>query len=75
MNILLVGFGSIGKRHYENLHCIAHANQIHVVTKQSIEGLVTFRELEDVPSLPTYDYFIIASEMEKHYRELSYLCG
>lgn len=75
MNILLVGFGSIGKRHYENLHCIAHANQIHVVTKQSIEGLVTFRELEDVPSLPTYDYFIIATETEKHYRELSYLCG
>lgn len=73
MKVLLIGFGSIGKRHYEILNSIKAINEIHVVTKQNLENIVHFKNIEEVNNIQIYDYFIIASETAKHFQQLNYL--
>lgn len=73
MNILIIGYGSIGKRHEEVLSGFNKTESIDIVTKQTLEGKKTFLCLEDVSDLTIYDYFVIASETNKHYEQLKYL--
>ena len=73
MKVLLIGFGSIGKRHYEILNSIKTINEIHVVTKQNLENIVHFKNIEEVNNVQIYDYFIVASETAKHFQQLNYL--
>lgn len=73
MKVLIIGYGSIGKRHYEVLSAFEETESIDIVTKQSLEGKNTFYDLTDVAELEKYDYYIIASETHKHYKQLSYL--
>jgi len=73
LKILIIGYGSIGKRHDEVLQDFKHVEAIDIVTKQTIPNRVTYRKLEDVVDLQTYDYFIIASPTYKHYEQLKFL--
>lgn len=77
MKALLIGFGSIGKRHFNILSAIKRITSVHVVTKQNIDrnDVLTFKELTDVEKITDYDYFVIASETVKHYQQLKYLCS
>lgn len=75
MKILIIGYGSIGKRHYEVLRSLKNVKQIDLVTKQSIKNINTFKELKDIKNLNIYDYFVIASETVKHYIQLKYICN
>ena len=75
MKVLIVGFGSIGKRHFEILSGLPEVESVDIVTKQDVhnkEG-VTFKELEQINDLTIYDYFVIASETVKHYQQLDYV--
>lgn len=73
MKVLLIGYGSIGKRHYEVLSQIDAVEQIDIVTAQNLPQFTTFDTLESVGQLDGYDYFVIASETFKHFEQLSYL--
>lgn len=73
MNILIIGYGSIGKRHEEVLKSMSRNFEIHIVTKQNLDEKVTFKDLDAINDLSVYDYFIIASETYKHYEQLQYL--
>ena len=73
MKVLLIGYGSIGKRHEEVLLSFHDIKSIDIVTKQILKNKQTFVSLKDVNNLGSYDYFIIASETNKHYEQLSYL--
>ncbi|MDO9207843.1 MAG: Gfo/Idh/MocA family oxidoreductase [Sulfuricurvum sp.] len=73
MKVLLIGYGSIGKRHYEVLSQIDAVAQIDIVTAQNLPQFTTFDTLERVDQLESYDYFVIASETFKHFEQLSYL--
>lgn len=73
MKVLIVGFGSIGKRHFEVLSGMPEVESIDLVTRQSIKDKVCYSNLEAVESINQYDYFIIASETGKHYEQLKYL--
>ena len=75
MKVLIIGFGSIGKRHFEILNEFDNVNRIDIVTKQRIEVIKTFQKLEDIDDLSFYDYFIISSETVKHYEQLKYICS
>ena len=77
MRVLLIGFGSIGKRHFEILASFEQIAAIDVVTKQNIQnkGALSFKELSDVQDFEHYDYFVIASETAKHYQQLKYVCS
>lgn len=75
MKALIVGFGSIGKRHFEILSALPYIDSVHVVTKQNLEDIVSFREMTDIEDIENYDYFVIASETSKHYEQLKYICS
>jgi len=73
LNALVIGFGSIGKRHVEVLSKIELIEKIDIVTAQNISGYKTFKSLEKIDDLNQYDYFIIASETFKHFAQIDYL--
>ena len=73
MKVLLIGFGSIGKRHYEVLSKTSQIQQIDLVTKQNIENIVCYINLEIIENINQYDYFVIASETNKHFEQLDFL--
>ena len=75
MKLLLIGFGSIGMRHYEILDSFEYVKTIDIVTKKVLANKRTFRDLTDVYDLKIYDYFVIASETSKHYQQLKYICS
>jgi len=75
VNILIIGFGSIGKRHFEILNEFENINNIDIVTKQTMKNIKTFQKLENIDDLNLYDYFIISSETIKHYEQLKYICS
>jgi len=73
LKVLLIGFGSIGKRHFEVLSQMAKIQSIDIVTKQTIENKICYVSLDVVANINEYDYFIIASETNKHFEQLIYL--
>lgn len=73
MRVLIIGYGSIGKRHCEVLSNFKEIESIDVVTKQQLNDRKTFLSLEAVDTLESYDYIIISSQTNKHYEQLSYL--
>ena len=73
MNVLIIGFGSIGKRHFEILQSMQSVSSIEVVTKQNIKNINTYSSIDNIDDLAIYDYFIISSETLKHYEQLKYL--
>ena len=73
MNVLIIGYGSIGKRHESVLEEFNEVSNIDIVTKQIINNKTTFRCLEDIPYLEEYDYFIISTKTIKHYEQLVFL--
>lgn len=75
MKVLIIGYGSIGKRHFEVLSSFDNITSIDVVTKQSLEDIQYYSKLEDIEDFSMYDYFIIASETVKHYNQLKYICS
>lgn len=73
MRALIIGYGSIGRRHDQILNSIKEFHEIHIVTKQSIDSRVTFECLNNVKELDAYDYYLITSETKKHYKQLCWL--
>ena len=73
MKVLLIGFGSIGKRHYEVLSQISQVQSIDLVTKQNIEDKICYKNLEVLDNINQYGYFVIASETNKHFEQLKFL--
>lgn len=73
MKVLLIGYGSIGKRHEDVLSKFDHIACIDIVTKQNLPDKNTYLSLNEVANLTAYDYFVIASETNKHYEQLKYL--
>lgn len=72
MNVLIIGYGSIGKRHEEVLRKIDCISNIDLVSKQNIKDKQVYTSLEKAP-LEEYDYFIVSSETFKHFEQLSYI--
>ena len=75
MKILLIGYGSIGQRHYEILLSLDKVSKVDVVSKQVLPDINSFEKIEDVNKLDDYDYFVICSETVKHYEQLKYICS
>ncbi|WP_418186787.1 Gfo/Idh/MocA family protein [Aliarcobacter lanthieri] len=73
MKVLIIGFGSIGKRHYEVLSKLNNIQQIDLVTKQNIKDIICYKYLDVIEKINQYDYFVIASETNKHLEQLKFL--
>lgn len=73
MKVLIIGFGSIGKRHYGVLSKLSEVKHVDLVTKQNIESVVCYKNLEIIKNINQYNYFVIASETNKHFEQLKFL--
>lgn len=73
MKALIIGYGSIGQRHHEVLLSLNIFETIDLVTKQKIKDSTTYKYLELVNDLSSYDYFVISSETNKHFDQLKML--
>jgi predicted dehydrogenase len=73
LKVLIIGYGSIGKRHHEVLSQIPQVESIDLITKQNIEDKICYKSLEVINNINQYDYFVIASETNKHFEQLKFL--
>lgn len=73
MKALIIGYGSIGQRHRDVLSSLNVFDAIDIVTKRRINDIRTYKSLELVDDLSTYDYFVISSETNKHFEQLMML--
>ncbi len=72
MKSLVIGFGSIGKRHSSLLkNHLGH--DVTVVSKQTQLDYPVYSSLQKVPHIDQYDYYIIATETHLHFEQLSFL--
>lgn len=72
MRALVVGYGSIGKRHYEILSSLPQILACDVITKQNLEMIQTYSSLQEC-DLEQYDYIVIASKTSLHYEQLLFI--
>ena len=61
---LVVGFGSIGKKHAQILTSLGL--QVSIVTKQNILQFESFNSLGEIKHLEVFDYIVISTETSKH---------
>lgn len=73
MKILLIGFGSIGSRHYRLLNENYKVRQIDVVSGSKQGALFTHLSDLNAKDLANYDLFFICSETSLHKKQLQYI--
>ena len=73
MRVLLIGYGSIGKRHFEILSRLSQISSVDLLTQQKVKICQCYKSFEEIKDLNFYDYFVIASPTYKHYEQLQYL--
>ena len=61
MKALVIGYGSIGKRHCEVLETLVQIDEICLVTSQDVADKICYKSLEEVSNLDKFDYFVIAT--------------
>ncbi|MBF0196271.1 MAG: Gfo/Idh/MocA family oxidoreductase [Planctomycetes bacterium] len=71
--ILIIGYGSIAKRHSEILESFQENYEVHLVTRQDIDYHISFKSLAEIKQLDAYEYYLICSETFKHREQLDYL--
>jgi|TARA_B100001964_G_scaffold179856_1_gene198618 CMP-N,N'-diacetyllegionaminic acid synthase len=68
--ILVIGYGSIGRRHVRILKRINKNNKVYILTKQKIKNRIN--DLSEVLKLNP-DYIIIASKTSLHFKHFSFI--
>ncbi|MFO0388286.1 MAG: Gfo/Idh/MocA family protein [Alphaproteobacteria bacterium] len=71
MNILIVGYGSIGKRHARILRPMAET--LGIVTAQEAMDYPLFRSLEDALAAERWDYVVLCTITARHASDLAIL--
>ena len=70
--VVIIGYGSAGKRHAKILRKFFKTLKIFIFTKQKIKNFKTIDKLDDIKKIDPY-YIIIASETIKHLNQLKFL--
>lgn len=70
MNALIIGYGSIGKRHCEVLEQIC--SRIELVTSQNVANKKCYKNLREV-NLGEFDYLVVATPTNTHFEILNFL--
>lgn len=73
MKALIIGYGSIGKRHHSVLLELYPKAKIHLVSSRPQDGEIVFPDLKSVEDISAYDYYIISSQTSRHFDDLSFL--
>ncbi len=72
MKILIIGYGSIGRRHARVLSKIKKVSTICILTQQKIKKYRTIKSYKEIKYIDP-DYVVISNENDKHYKTLMYL--
>ena len=72
LSALVIGFGSIGKRHAEIMNAMDEVAHLSVLSSQSGLPYNTLSSLEEIPRLNP-DYVVIASPTDQHDPQLKFL--
>ena len=70
--ILIIGFGSIGKRHAKLLKNFKSISKIYILTKQNCGNFRKIKHISEVRNINP-DYILICSRTSNHFKHLSYL--
>ena len=70
--VLVIGYGSIGKRHVEILSKISSVSNVYTLTNQNNVVCDKITSFEEIPSLNP-EYIIIASPTSQHFMNLKFL--
>ena len=69
--VLIIGYGSAGKRHAQLLRKNKKISKIFILTKQKCDNFIKITNLYQIKNIRP-DYIIISSETSKHYKHLNY---
>ena len=72
INVLIIGFGSIGQRHAKILNNFKNVNDIYILSRQKNIPYKRISKIENINKI-NFHYAIIASPTSHHYKHLSYL--
>ena len=67
--VLIVGYGSIGKKHARILKKLNIVSKIYVLTKQKCKKFIKIKNFKEIKNIDP-DYIIIASRTSDHYKHL-----
>ena len=71
-NILVIGYGAIGRRHAEILASMDSISTVSVLSRQNDVPFHTITKLEETESVDP-DYIVVASNTSLHYEQLLFL--
>ena len=72
MDVLIIGYGSAGKRHAKILNLSKKIKNIYIKTNQDIRSYDKFNFIKKIKNLNP-DLIVIANETNKHYYSCKYL--
>ena len=70
--VLIIGYGSIGKKHAKLLKKFKNISKIYVLTKQNCDNFNRVKNISEVNKIDP-DYILICSRTSDHFKHLSYL--
>ena len=70
--VLIIGYGSIGKKHAKLLKKFKNISKIYILTKQNCGNFNRIRSISEVNKIDP-DYILICSRTSDHFKHLSYL--
>ena len=72
MKVVIIGYGSIGRKHAKILSQNFKKIKIYIYTKQTIKNFNCFKDINEIKTINP-QYIIIASETHRHYKQLKFL--
>ena len=70
--VLIIGYGSIGKKHAKLLKKFKNISKIYILTKQNCSNFNRVKSISEVHKIDP-DYILICSRTSDHFKHLSYL--
>ena len=70
--VLIIGYGSIGKRHALILKNFKNISKIYILTNQTCKNFNKIRNISEINKINP-DYILICSRTSDHFKHLSYL--
>ena len=72
LKCLVIGYGSIGKRHAKLLSKLCGKNSVFILTQKKIKDYKSFKNLKDIIKV-NFDYIIICSPPSAHYSQIKFI--